>query len=58
MRNLHTPTVLCLSVLVACTLLSGNLLHVLVPHEHGPNGTETPMWETLHASLQGSFQPF
>ena len=37
---------------VAATLLSGNLLHSLVPHEHGPNGTETASWGTLHAALQ------
>ena len=41
-----------LALSVAATLLSGNLLHSLVPHEHGPNGTETASWSTLHAALQ------
>ncbi|MEX0917837.1 MAG: hypothetical protein WDZ93_01650 [Candidatus Paceibacterota bacterium] len=48
-RTLLTTT---LTLSVAFTLLSGNLLHSLIPHEHGPNGSETAVWGSLHAALQ------
>lgn len=51
-RKIGGGLIIALSLSVAFTLLSGNLLHALIPHEHGPNGSETISWGTLHAALQ------
>ena len=41
-----------IGIMLACTLLSGGLVHALVPHSHGDDHRgEAPIWIDLHGSL-------